>query len=208
MIVASSVSLQGELPFTQLVLATHNPGKLQEYKGVFQPYGIEIFTAKDLNVPEPLETGSTFKENAELKARHASSYTGHVALSDDGGLCIPSLGGHPGLHSGRWAKKMGGFPQAHAKLEEMTQGKSREAFFQLVLALHDPRTDQIQFFEGKRAGRIDFPARGEAGFGYDPIFIPEGYDQTISELGMEVKRQISARAKALQALVKTVFETE
>jgi len=191
--------------FKHLVIASHNPGKLREYKGLFDKFGVEVASAGDLNLPEPEETGTTFQENAELKAKYVGDLTKSVSLGDDGGLVIPALGGHPGIKSARWAKEIGGFKQAHLALEKMLEGKSKDAYFHLVLALYDPDTEITQYFEGKCPGKLSFPARGDEGFGYDPIFIPEGYEQTFAELGVEVKKQVSHRARALKALTEGVF---
>lgn len=187
-----------------LIIASHNKNKLKEYEGVFEPYGFRVHTAITLNIPEPEETGLTFEENAILKAKHAGHSSGMLALGDDGGVVIPALGGHPGLRSGRWAKEQGGFSQAFIALEKMLEGKSKEASFQIVLALYDPMVDTVRTFPGECKGHLTFPPRGYNGMGYDPILIPEGYTKTLGELGIEGKQRLSHRAKALELLKKVL----
>lgn len=191
---------------TKLVIASHNPGKLKEYKGLCEPYGVTVSSAGEWNLAEPEETGSTFQENALLKARYVAEHANTLSMGDDGGLVIPALDGHPGVQSARWAKEMGGFEKARLVLEDMLKDKSPAAYFQISLALYDPQTQQAQFFEGKCFGSLSFPARGEEGFGYDSIFMPQGYDQTFAQLGIEVKKKISHRAQAFSRLIKALFK--
>lgn len=189
---------------TELVIASHNPGKLKEYQGVFEPYGVRVYTTADFDISEPEETGTTFEENAILKAKHSAILSGKPALGDDGGVVIPALGGQPGLRSGRWAKELGGFDKAFIELEKLLDGKPKEASFQIVLAVYNPYTEAAQTFFGECRGHLVFPARGKSHLGYDPILIPEGYDKTMAELGLEGKSKISHRTKALEKL-KTAF---
>lgn len=196
------------MTFKRLVIATHNNGKLNEYRGVFEPYGVAVSSAGEWKLSEPDETGASFRENASIKACYAAVETNIPALGDDGGLVIPALDGHPGIRSSRWAEESGGFEKAHLLLEEMLANKSHEAYFEIALALHDPDTQQTKFFEGKCPGTLSFPARGKDGFGYDPIFVPKGHDKSFAQLGIEVKKKISHRARALSSLINTLFNVQ
>lgn len=194
-------------PFTKLVLATHNEGKVQEFLPMLAPLGVELISAGSLGLPEPEETGATFEENAVLKARGAAEASGLPALADDSGLVIPALDGAPGIHSARMAKEAGGFPAMFDRLERMLAERGAEpgspAYFIAVLCLALPGGGE-QCFEGRVEGRLSFPARGRAGFGYDPIFIPGGHAQTFSEFPPEVKNRLSHRARAVEKFIAAV----
>jgi XTP/dITP diphosphohydrolase len=192
----------------KLVIATHNEGKLHEIRALVAPLGIECVGAAELDLPEPEETGTNFVANAELKARAAADLTGLPALSDDSGLSVDALGGEPGIHSARWAEDEGGrrdFGRAMEKVEAALQSSGpedgRDAHFTCALSLAWP-DGRIESFEGKVFGYLAWPPRGSNGFGYDPMFVPHGHDQTFGEMEPEAKHAISHRAKAFELLVK------
>lgn len=185
----------------RLVIASHNPGKVKEIDALLAPYGIEALGAGALGLPEPEETGSTFEGNAELKARAAAQASGLVALADDSGLVIPALGGTPGIYSARWAGPSKDFRIAMERVQRELGEKDRRAHFVAVLALAWPAKDyggEIATFRGEVYGHLTWPPRGERGFGYDPIFIPDGYDETFGEIDPERKHRITHRALAFE----------
>jgi XTP/dITP diphosphohydrolase len=192
----------------RLVIASHNPGKVREIDALLAPYGIETIGAGALSLPEPEETGSTFEENAELKARAAAEASGLPALADDSGLVVPALGGAPGIYSARWAGPSKDFRLAMARVQRELGQKDRRAYFVAVLALAWPPRDhggEIATFRGEVYGHLTWPPRGERGFGYDPIFVPDGYDQTFAEIDA-AKHRISHRARAFEKLVAACFD--
>ena len=168
-----------------LVAATHNSGKLREFGELLAPYGVEIISAGDLGLPEPEETGDTFEANAKLKAIAAARGAGRPALSDDSGLCVAALGGAPGIYSARWAGGSKDFYAAMARIErELIAANAAQpwrAHFVSALALAWP-DDHIEYFEGRVDGRLIFPPKGDNGFGYDPIFLPDGHSRGFGEM--------------------------
>src|SRR5208282_5185813 len=170
-----------------LVVATHNQGKLREFRDLLAPFGIAVLSSGELGVPEPEETGETFEENAQLKAVVTAFASGKPALADDSGLAVEALGGAPGIHSARWAGEPRDFNRAMARVEDELRAKcataptARRAEFVCVLCLANAM-GQVQFFEGTVAGQSVWPPRGSKGFGYDPIFVPDGYTQTFGEM--------------------------
>jgi len=181
-----------------LVIASHNQGKVREISDLLKAHVDEFFSATDLDLPEPVEDGDSFTENALIKARAAAVHTGKVAFSDDSGLCVNALGGEPGIYSARWAGPDKDFALAMQKVEEALAGKEdRSAYFVCVLALAWP-DGRTEAFEGRVDGTLVWPARGEKGFGYDPIFVPDGYDVTFAEMEPADKHAISHRAKAFE----------
>ena len=194
----------------RLVVATHNPGKLAEINGLLGPHGAEAVSAVSLGISEPEETETTFASNALLKADHCARASGLPALSDDSGLCVDALGGEPGVHSARWAGVAKDFALAMRNVEEKLQAKgavtpeARKAHFicALCLAWPDGRDD---VFEGRVDGTLVWPPRGSNGFGYDPMFVPDGFTQTFGEMEEPIKRQMSHRARAFGKLVDAVF---
>lgn len=194
----------------KLVIASHNAGKVREIKALLGPYGIEPVSAAELDLPEPEETGTTFVANAELKALQAADLSGLPALADDSGLCVDALGGDPGVYTANWAETPNGrdWTLAMTKVEDALATKgpdaSRDAQFVCVLALAWP-DGHVQWFEGRIAGTLTWPPRGDIGFGYDPVFVPHGYNQTFAEMAPEAKHAISHRAKAFEKLVAQVF---
>ena len=184
----------------RLVIASHNPGKLDEIAALLGPFGIETIGAGALGLPEPEETGASFEENAALKARSAAEAAGLLALADDSGLVVPALGGAPGIYSARWAGPDKDFRAAMERVHRELGEKSRRAHFVAVLALAWP-DGAIALFRAEVHGRLTWPPRGERGFGYDPIFVPDGYEMTFGELDA-AKRRISHRARAFEKLVE------
>jgi XTP/dITP diphosphohydrolase len=186
----------GGLRGQRLVVASHNPGKLAEISSLLKPYGVDAVGAPSLGLIEPAETGSSFEENAELKAKVAARASGLPALSDDSGLVVPALGGKPGIQSARWAGAARDFAAAMNRLERLLGGlKDRRAFFVAVLALAWP-DGRVEIFRGEAHGKLVFPPRGSRGFGYDPIFLPDGMQETFGEMQPDAKEKISHRAKA------------
>lgn len=187
-----------------LVVASHNPGKVREIRHLLEPFGIETKGASELGLPEPEETGSTFAENAALKARASANASGLPSLADDSGLAVTALNGAPGIYSARWAGERKDFTFAMARVERELQGKDdRSAKFVCALALAQPDGD-VQIFEGEVHGTLVFPPRGLKGFGYDPIFIADGMDETFGEIEPALKHSISHRARAFEKLVKSL----
>jgi len=191
----------------KLVIATHNSGKLREIRELLQPFGIECVGAAELDLPEPEETGVTFVDNAELKARASADLTGLPALADDSGLSVDALHGEPGIHSARWAEDEHGtrdFDRAMQKVEAALEAAGpdagRDAHFVCVLSLAWPDGD-VESFEGKVHGTLVWPPRGPNGFGYDAMFLPVDGAQTFGEMDLAAKHAISHRADAFRKLV-------
>lgn len=193
-----------------LAVASHNKGKLREFQDLLDPYGIKVVSSGELGVPEPVETGDTFEENAQLKAVITAFASGMPALADDSGLAVEALSGAPGIHSARWAGEPRDFHKAMAKVEEELRAKGavspdmRRAKFVCMLCLANP-LGAAQFFEGTVAGHLVWPPRGDKGFGYDPIFVPDGYSQTFGEMDPAQKHAISHRANAFAAFRAAVL---
>ena len=188
----------------RLVIASHNPGKLVEITALLAPYSIEVQGAAALGLTEPEETETTFEGNAALKAHAAVRATGLPALADDSGLVVPALGGAPGIYSARWAGLARDFSVAMARVHDELGTKDRAAFFVSVLALVWPDADEV-LFRGEVHGTLTWPPRGNNGFGYDPMFTPDGYAETFGELSHAVKYAIDHRARAFQKLVAACF---
>lgn len=192
----------------RLVIASHNPGKVREIKALLGPYGIEPVSAADLDLPEPEETGVTFVANAELKALQAADLSGLPALADDSGLCVEALGGDPGIFSARWAGETKDFGVAMQRVEDklaaLPSETGRDAHFVCALALAWP-DGHVEWFEGRADGVLVWPPRGEHGFGYDPMFVPNGHEITYGEMDPEAKHAMSHRADAFRQLVAAVF---
>ena len=190
----------------KLVIASHNPGKVAEIEALLAPFGIGALGAAALGLPEPDETEATFEGNAALKAHAAAKASRLPALADDSGLVVPALGGAPGIYSARWAGPKKDFRIAMERVERELGDKDRSAHFIAVLALAWPDGDGA-LFRGEVYGQLTWPPRGERGFGYDPIFIADGYDQTFGELDPDLKHRISHRARAFEKLVAACFES-
>ena len=201
----------------KLVIATHNAGKLKEIGVLLAPYGMECISAGELGLPEPAETGTTFVENALIKARAAAGAAGLPALADDSGLSVAALDGRPGVYTADWAERQWfeGEPgrdwyMAMGKVEGMLQALGpdvdRACWFSCVLAVAWPDGESA-VYEGRVDGTYCWPPRGAKGFGYDPVFVPLGASQTFAEIDPDVKHSISHRADAFAKLVKVQFDT-
>jgi XTP/dITP diphosphohydrolase len=197
-------------PGVRLLIASHNEGKVKEIAALFAPFGIACVSAGALGLPEPEETGDSFVANAELKAVAAATASGLLALADDSGLEVAALGGEPGVHSARWGGPSKDFTFAMAAVHAARQaagGKDAAANFTCVLALAAP-DGHVQAFEGKVFGALIWPPRGDKGFGYDPIFVPEGHTETFGEMELERKDAISHRARAFAKLMATAYDAK
>ena len=189
-------------PGARLVVATHNPGKARELAAILENR-FELVTAGDLGLPEPEETETTFVGNALLKARAAARGSGLIALADDSGLSVTALDGAPGVYSARWAGPDKDFSLAMAKVEsrlEATGLKDRAAWFTCALAVAWPDEGPALVVEGRLDGQLVFPGRGDRGFGYDPIFVPQGGRETFGEMEPAAKDAMSHRALAFAKL--------
>tara|TARA_Y100001968_G_scaffold308556_1_gene327486 strand:+ start:80 stop:676 length:597 start_codon:yes stop_codon:yes gene_type:complete len=186
-----------------LIIASHNAGKVREISALLQPFGVTVRSAGELGLPEPEETGDTFTANAMLKAEAAAMAAQLPALSDDSGLAVDALDGAPGIYSARWGGPKKDFDAAMRKVEDKLALKdSRAAHFVCALALAWP-DGHIETFEGWIHGTLVWPPRGTLGFGYDPMFLPDGRDETFGEMDQEAKHRISHRANAFRKLVNT-----
>lgn len=190
-----------------LVVASHNAGKVREIRELLAPFGIETLSAGDLGLDEPEETGETFRANAELKALAAAQASGKPALADDSGLCVEALNNAPGIYSARWAgpQKDFDFAMERVRLGLVEEGTlDTRAHFICGLALAWP-DGHIDYFEGRVDGELVWPPRGDKGFGYDPMFVPNGFDETFGEMEPERKHAMSHRADAFRQLVDSCF---
>lgn len=194
----------------KLLVATHNQGKLEEIERLLEPYGIKITSNKALGLPEPVETEDNFIGNARIKAHAAVEASGLPALADDSGIEVDALNGAPGVYTADWAEMPAGrdFPMAMTKvwdkLEALNAPEPRTARFRCTLVLAWP-DGHDEVFEGKIDGRVSWPMRGDQGHGYDPMFIPDGFDITLGEMDRWEKNKISHRADAFAKLVKGCF---
>jgi XTP/dITP diphosphohydrolase len=197
-----------------VVIATHNPGKLAEMRALLAPYGIAAQSAGELGLNEPKETGRTFAENAALKAMAAAKATDHPAFADDSGLVVDALGGEPGIHSARWAGEDKDFRFAMNKIQTLLiergakSPEQRRAHFIAALCLAWP-DGHVEEFEGRVDGVAAWPPRGDKGFGYDPLFLPDGFDRTFGQMSAEEKhglppkgQRLSHRARAFVKLAQ------
>jgi XTP/dITP diphosphohydrolase len=193
-------------PGTRIVAATHNPGKARELAALLDGR-FEVVSAGELGLQEPDETDSTFTGNALIKARAAADASGLVALADDSGLSVAALEGAPGVHSARWAVPTRDFGLAMAKVEERLSERGFDdvsAWFTCALAVAWPEGPAV-VVEGRVHGGLVFPGRGDNGFGYDPIFVPEGHGLTFGEMAADAKDAISHRARAFEMLKAALF---
>lgn len=188
----------------ELIIATHNPGKLREIAALLTPFGMQVLSAGDLGLPEPMEDGLTFAANAKIKARAAVEGSDKPALADDSGLVVPALGGKPGIYSARWAGQGKDFNVAMKRIQNELGNKSRRAYFVAALALAWP-DGHMEVFEGEVHGTLVWPPRGRLGFGYDSMFQPDGFNITYGEFEPSAKHAISHRANAFDQLVAACF---
>ena len=189
----------------RLVIATHNLGKLREIAALIEPLGIACVGAEELGLPEPEEIGNTFADNADQKAREAADLSGFPALADDSGLSVDALHGLPGIFSARWAEDSDGkrdwmraMKRVWTDIEVAGPDASRDAHFACALSLAWPNDGQIETFEGRVDGKLVWPPRGDKGFGYDPMFVPAGHEETFGEMDQAEKHKISHRADAFR----------
>jgi XTP/dITP diphosphohydrolase len=194
-----------------LVIATHNPGKLREIAALIEPLGIQCVGAEELGLPEPEEIGNTFLDNADLKAREAADLSGLPALADDSGLSVDALHGLPGIFSARWAEDSEGkrdwmraMKRVWTDIEIAGPDASRDAHFACALSLAWPNDGMVESFEGRVDGTLVWPPRGDKGFGYDPMFVPVGREQTFGEMDPAEKHKISHRADAFRKLTRAL----
>jgi len=192
-----------------LVIASHNPGKVREIAALLEPLGLEVVSAAELDLPEPEETGTDFAANARLKGLAAARGSGKVALADDSGLAVDALDGAPGIYSARWAGPGKDFDVAMARVNaELEAGGAleadqRRAHFVCVLSLAWPDGESREF-DGRIDGHLVWPPRGGKGFGYDPMFVPDGESQTFGEIDPDRKHAMSHRARAFAKLVDAI----
>lgn len=194
----------------KILVATHNAGKLQEITEILAPHGVSVVGAAEMNLPEPEETEDTFVGNARIKAHAAAQATGLPALSDDSGITIDALDGAPGVYTADWAETGSGrdfmiaMTRANDEITAKGPDAPRSAQFRCTLVLAWP-DGHDEVFEGVMPGNLVWPIRGEHGFGYDPMFMPDGYDITCAEMEKEEKNRISHRGRAVQAFLKGCF---
>ena len=195
----------------KLVIASHNAGKVREIHDLLSPFGMEVISAGELNLPEPDETGDTYIENSLIKSQAAALASGLPALADDSGLSVNILSGAPGIYSARWAGPRKDFQRAMKKVQDAIeeydtteQKADRSASFICALSIAWP-DGHTEVFEGRVEGHMVWPARGEKGFGYDPTFQPEGFDITFGEMDPPAKHAMSHRADAFKQLVENCF---
>lgn len=195
------------IKITKLVVASHNQGKIGEIKKLLKQLNIEVISSAELNISDIEETGTTFAENAKIKAETTSLACGLPCLADDSGLCVDALNGRPGVYSARYAPDRNfelGIKKLLSEIEQ-TKSNNRKAHFSCCLAFARPKEKTI-FFEGRVDGKISSQPQGKNGFGYDPIFIPDGYDQTFAELGNDIKNTMSHRSRALEKFIKELSQ--
>jgi XTP/dITP diphosphohydrolase len=193
----------------EILIATHNLGKLREYQALLPSYTLIGLSDVGLGAFDVDETGSTFLDNAALKAVQYARASGRITLSDDSGLCVDMLDGAPGVYSARYGGEglddAGRRAHLLAQMQHIPEGQ-RSAHFVCVIALHDPRTGQTYAVEGTCDGHILMEERGSGGFGYDALFVPEGYDLTYAEMPAEQKDALSHRARAVQKLIPLLHD--
>jgi XTP/dITP diphosphohydrolase len=194
----------------ELLIATHNAGKLAEIGELLQPFGVTVVSAGALGLPEPAETEDNFVGNARIKAHAAAQASGMIALADDSGICVDGLGGAPGVYTADWAETPNGrdfnmaMERAWSELERVNAPVPRSAQFCCTLVLAWP-DGHDEVFQGVMAGQVVWPKRGDLGHGYDPIFQPDGFNTTFAEMPAKQKNVISHRSDAFKKLVAGCF---
>ena len=191
----------------KIIIASHNEGKVSEIKDLLKNYNLNIISSSELGIDEPEENGSSFEENALIKSSTTSKLSKTISISDDSGLCVNSLNGDPGIYSARWAGPDKDFLYAANEINKSLiekESKDLSAYFICVLAVSWPDGD-YKTFKGRVDGTLTFPPRGNNGFGYDPIFIPKGYESTFGEMEPKYKHSISHRNKAFELLSKELL---
>jgi XTP/dITP diphosphohydrolase len=191
-----------------LVAASHNEGKVRELQELFEPYGIKLVSAGSLGLPESKETGDSFEDNAKIKAVAAAKQSGVLAVADDSGLEVAALAGQPGIHSARWGGPNKDFGLAMERVNRELEASgiaNRRANFTCALALAE-LNGEVKVYSGKVHGTLTWPPRGKRGFGYDPIFVPEGYTETFGEMDPDLKNRLSHRMRAFEKLMLALYE--
>lgn len=189
------------MTLSEVVFASHNAGKIKEIKELLQPFGINVKSALDMELPDVEETGSTFAENSLLKSQTIAELTGLPCIADDSGLCVDALNGAPGVYSARYAPNRDFDKGMEKLLAEMAQSpnKSRKAHFSCVISLAFPNGG-YELFEGRVDGHIAAEKHGNGGFGYDPLFIPDGFAKSFAQMSKDEKNQVSHRGRAVEKL--------
>lgn len=189
------------MTLSEVVFASHNAGKIKEIKELLQPFGINVKSALDMELPDVEETGSTFAENSLLKSQTIAELTGLPCIADDSGLCVDALNGAPGVYSARYAPNRNFDKGMEKLLAEMAQSpnKSRKAHFSCVISLAFPNGG-YELFEGRVDGHIAAEKQGNGGFGYDPLFIPDGFAKSFAQMSKDEKNQVSHRGRAVEKL--------
>lgn len=182
-----------------IILASNNQNKIKEISKLLEQFSVEVKSLKELGLGDPVEDGKDFQENSLIKARYAFEKTGLPSLADDSGYCIDSLNNFPGLCSARFSKACGGYPEAFKILNECINPNNTKSHYITCLSFIYKTNNQVieKVFEGRIDGSFTYPSRGENGFGYDPTFLPDGYDKTFGELPNELRMTINHRARAL-----------
>jgi len=198
---------------TEILIASGNKGKLVEIAELLETVNIKAISAADFDLEEPEETGISFEENSIIKAKYYGDKTGLISLADDSGLCIDLLDGKPGIHSARLAideKGNKNFDLAFQRIEQELIAKNINLKSQIIrahficnLTIHFPQTKKTKSFEGRVDGKLTFPPKGNKGFGYDPIFIADGFDKTFGEISAQDKEKISHRSKSFEKFIAT-----
>ncbi len=198
--------LRGE----KVLIATHNAGKLEEFREILAPFGVNVMSAGELGLIEPLETEATFEGNARIKAKAAMAATGFITISDDSGLCVDALNGAPGVYTADWAGPSRDWMMAMRTVEEKLQAagattpEKRTAQFMATLCVMWPDGHE-EFYVGKVPGTLSWPPRGTFGHGYDPVFVPQGETLAFGEMTHEKKNTLSHRARAVEKMVKALL---
>ena len=193
----------------EIIFASHNKGKIAEIKEILYPLGIKVLSGEDVDLPDVEETGKTFEENAYIKALAAAREKNIPCVADDSGLCVDAIGGRPGVYTARYAPDRDFDKGMDKLLDELSQSKSsnRSAYFSCVIVLAYP-DGNYKSFEGRVDGSIATQKTGKAGFGYDPIFIPTGFNRSFAEFNSDEKNKISHRGRALQKFIKYLTEND
>ena len=201
---------QRRLTSGKIIIASHNQGKVREIGDLLRPLGLEVVSAGELGLDEPEETGTSYIANAELKAHAAAQAANLPALADDSGLSVNALAGAPGIYSARWAGPDKDFSIAMKRVADallMTSSQDRSAEFVCALSLAWP-DGEVTSFEGRVSGQIIWPPRGDRGFGYDPIFVPDGHQISFGEMDPDKKHAMSHRARAFKQLVSLLKDDQ
>lgn len=195
------------MKLSKILFASHNAGKIAEIRNMLEPLGVEVVSAEDINFPDVEETGETFAENSLLKSQTIAKALNTPCLADDSGLCVDALNGAPGVYSARYAPNRDFDKGIDKLLSEMadSEDKSRKAHFSCVVSLAYP-DGKYELFEGRVNGKIAYEKMpGEYGFGYDPVFIPDGYDCSFAQMSKAEKNRISHRGRAMQKFKEYVM---